>query len=44
MFEEQKLPFYTLSHYNELIQVAREMGAIKEEDIKTLVDWRDNLA
>lgn len=44
MFEEQELPFYTLSHYNELIQVAREMGAIKEEDIKTLVDWRDNLA
>ena len=44
VFKEAGIPFYTLSNYNELIEVAREEGKISEEDIQTLVDWRDNLA
>ncbi|MBX5318018.1 orotate phosphoribosyltransferase [Staphylococcus caprae] len=44
VFKEADIPFYTLSNYNELIEVAREEGKISEEDIQTLVDWRDNLA
>ncbi|UDI78479.1 orotate phosphoribosyltransferase [Staphylococcus taiwanensis] len=43
MFNEINVPFYTLSNYNELIEVAREEGKISEGDIETLVDWRDNL-
>ena len=43
MFKQANLPFYTLSNYNELIEVAKEEGKISENDIQTLVDWRDNL-
>lgn len=43
-FKEAEIPFYTLSNYNELIEVAREEGKISEDDIQTLVDWRDNLS
>ncbi|PTE68558.1 orotate phosphoribosyltransferase [Staphylococcus devriesei] len=43
MFKDINVPFYTLSNYNELIEVAREEGKISEDDIQTLVDWRDNL-
>lgn len=44
MFNEANLPFYTLSNYNELIEVAKEQGKISESDILSLVEWRDNLA
>lgn len=44
LFNEAVVPFYTLSDYNELIEVAKDNGDISEEDIKTLVEWRDNLA
>lgn len=44
MFNEADLPFYTLSNYNELIEVAKEQGKISESDILSLVEWRDNLA
>ncbi|HJF68241.1 MAG TPA: orotate phosphoribosyltransferase [Staphylococcus kloosii] len=44
LFNEAGVPFYTLSDYNELIEVAKDNGDISEEDIKTLVEWRDNLA
>src|SRR5699024_10112810 len=40
-FAAEKLPFYTLSDYNELIEVAQENGEISANDIQTLVDWRD---
>lgn len=43
-FQKAGIPFYTLSNYNELIEVAREEGKIFEDDIQTLVDWRDNLS
>lgn len=44
LFNDVDVPFYTLSDYNELIEVAKDNGDISEEDIKTLVEWRDNLA
>lgn len=44
LFNEAGVPFYTLSDYNVLIEVAKDNGDISEEDIKTLVEWRDNLA
>ncbi|MBF7022328.1 orotate phosphoribosyltransferase [Staphylococcus kloosii] len=44
LFNEAGVPFYALSDYNELIEVAKDNGDISEEDIKTLVEWRDNLA
>ena len=44
LFNEAGVPFYTLSDYNELIEVAKDNGDISEEDIKTLVEWRDNLS
>ncbi|MCY1569617.1 orotate phosphoribosyltransferase [Staphylococcus pettenkoferi] len=42
-FEAANVPFYTLSDYNELIEVAEERGVITKEDIDALVEWRDNL-
>lgn len=44
MFEEAGVPFYTLSDYNALIEVARAANQISEDDIGTLVEWRDNLS
>lgn len=44
MFKDADIPFYTLSDYNELIDVAKEQGKISESDIHSLVEWRDNLA
>lgn len=43
-FTAAQLPFYTLSNYNELIAVAKENGEISDNDMTTLVDWRDNLS
>ena len=43
-FSNIQLPFYTLSDYNELIEVAENEGKISSEDIQTLVEWSDNLA
>ncbi|MEB6836540.1 orotate phosphoribosyltransferase [Staphylococcus simulans] len=44
MFKDADIPFYTLSDYNELIDVTKEQGKISESDIQSLVEWRDNLA
>ncbi|MGJ5712158.1 orotate phosphoribosyltransferase [Staphylococcus auricularis] len=43
-FEQAGVPFYTLSNYDELIEVARKNGDIDEKDISTLVEWKNNLA
>ncbi|MDU3084131.1 MAG: orotate phosphoribosyltransferase, partial [Staphylococcus epidermidis] len=43
-FNKAHIPFYTLSDYNELIEVAKDDGKISLNDIQTLVDWRDNLS
>ncbi|HEC2177657.1 orotate phosphoribosyltransferase [Staphylococcus delphini] len=42
-FKAAGVPFYTLSNYDELIEVAREEGKISEDDIQTLVEWRNQL-
>ncbi|MDG0843316.1 orotate phosphoribosyltransferase [Staphylococcus equorum] len=43
-FKQAEIPFFTLSNYNELIEVAKEKGEISDNDISTLVEWRDNLS
>lgn len=42
-FKADGVPFYTLSNYDELIEVAREEDQISEDDIQTLVEWRNQL-
>ncbi|EGQ1619459.1 orotate phosphoribosyltransferase [Staphylococcus pseudintermedius] len=42
-FKATGVPFYTLSNYDELIEVAREEDQISEDDIQTLVEWRNQL-
>ncbi|ELK4502653.1 orotate phosphoribosyltransferase [Staphylococcus pseudintermedius] len=42
-FKAAGVPFYTLSNYDELIEVAREEDQISEDDIQTLVEWRNQL-
>ncbi|HEC2148614.1 TPA: orotate phosphoribosyltransferase [Staphylococcus delphini] len=42
-FKAAGVPFYTLSNYDELIEFAREEGKISEDDIQTLVEWRNQL-
>lgn len=41
-FREANMPFYTLSDYNTLIEVALEMGKITEADLERLNLWREN--
>ncbi|WP_353458266.1 orotate phosphoribosyltransferase [Staphylococcus coagulans] len=43
MFKDAKVPFYTLSHYDELIEVAQAEGKISKADIETLINWRNQL-
>ena len=39
-FEKKEIPFYSLTDYTTLIDVALEEGTIKDEDLKLLNDWR----
>lgn len=39
-FENAKCPYFSLSNYNSLIEVAVAKGLIKEEQITLLTDWR----
>lgn len=39
-FRDKDIPLYTLTDYTTLIDVALEMGTIKQEDIELLNDWR----
>ncbi|WP_234573141.1 orotate phosphoribosyltransferase [Rhodohalobacter sp. 614A] len=41
-FEEKEIPFYSLTDYTTLIDVALETGKIKDEDLKLLNAWRKN--
>jgi orotate phosphoribosyltransferase len=41
-FKEAKVPLKTLSNYNQLIQFALQTGYIKESDLETLNQWREN--
>ncbi len=42
-FLELDLPYYSLSNYDELIEVALEKGYIKAEDLDFLKTWRNSL-
>ncbi len=39
-FENSKVTLYTLSNYHALVKLAAEKGYIKEEEMKSLSDWR----
>lgn len=39
-FEEKEIPFYSLTDYSTLIDVALETGYIKDEDLELLNNWR----
>ncbi len=41
-FEKKELPLHTLSDYGHLIEQASETGYIKEDQLKTLMEWRKN--
>lgn len=41
-FEDKDIPFYSLTDYTTLIDVALETGKIKDEDLKLLNAWRKN--
>ena len=43
MFKQAKIPFYTLSSFDELVEVAADQGQIAKEDIDSLVQWRNTL-
>ncbi|PNZ29537.1 orotate phosphoribosyltransferase [Staphylococcus rostri] len=43
MFGDAGVPFYILSNYDELIEVAEAQGKITANDIETLVSWRNQL-
>lgn len=42
-FKETGIPFYTLSHFDELVEVAFERGEISKQDIDGLIQWRNTL-
>lgn len=39
-FDEQSIDFFTLSNYNDLLPIARELNYIQEEDLSSLSQWR----
>lgn len=41
-FEQKEVPFYSLTDYSTLIDVALETGYIKNDDLKLLNAWRQN--
>lgn len=41
-FDDKNIPFYSLTDYTTLIDVALETGKIKDEDLKLLNSWRRN--
>lgn len=43
-FEEANVELYTLSNYNTMLEVALETNYIKEKDIETLRQWREDPA
>ena len=42
-FAADKVEYYTLTHYNYLIEEAVVSGYIKQEDVEKLLEWRNNL-
>lgn len=42
-FSALDLPYYTLSGYDELVEVALDKGYVEEKDIEFLKDWRNSL-
>ncbi|TDM32556.1 orotate phosphoribosyltransferase [Macrococcoides canis] len=40
---EAGYPYYTLSDFDSLVEVASETGKIEQSDIEGLINWRDNL-
>lgn len=41
-FEKEHLDLYTLSDYENLVNLASETGYIREEQLQTLMQWREN--
>lgn len=41
-FSAKNMPFTTLTQYSTLIEVARENGVISENELKLLMQWREN--
>ncbi|PTH59329.1 orotate phosphoribosyltransferase [Staphylococcus agnetis] len=42
-FKQAQVPFYTLSHFDELVDVAVERGKISKQDVEGLIQWRNTL-
>ncbi|MCO4338264.1 orotate phosphoribosyltransferase [Staphylococcus agnetis] len=42
-FKQAQVPFYTLSHFDELVEVAVERGKISKQDVEGLIQWRNTL-
>ncbi|KFE42924.1 orotate phosphoribosyltransferase [Staphylococcus agnetis] len=42
-FKQAGVPFYTLSHFDELVDVAVESGKITKQDVEGLIQWRNTL-
>lgn len=41
-FEEAKMPLYTLTNYNDLIECAVQLDLLPASDLKSLQEWRKN--
>lgn len=41
-FKNAACPLFTLTDYDHLIKKALELGFIKEEDLQSLIQWREN--
>lgn len=41
-FEEAKIPLYTLTNYNDLIECAVQLDLLPASDLKSLQEWRKN--
>ena len=41
-FKKENCPLYTLTNYNALISYARDKNFIRESDLNSLIQWREN--
>lgn len=41
-FEKANIPFYSLSNYEVLINLAKQKGLVSDAELKSLLNWRSN--
>ena len=44
VFDENKIPFYSLTNFSELVKTAKEISYLSDQECQSLKDWHASLA